>query len=68
MIKHSVFIEEFDYGLQKVVILNSQTSLVLEVEKAGADIIEIGLPFGDSLADGPVIQASYSKSLNSTNK
>lgn len=38
--------------------------LVLEIEKAGADIVEIGLPFGDSLADGPVIQASYSKSLN----
>ena len=37
--------------------------LVLEIEKAGADIIEIGLPFGDSLADGPVIQASYSESL-----
>ena len=37
--------------------------LVLEVEKAGADIIEIGLPFGDSLADGPVIQASYSEAL-----
>ena len=37
--------------------------LVLEIEKAGADIIEIGIPFGDSLADGPVIQSSYSVSL-----
>ncbi|MCW8850403.1 MAG: tryptophan synthase subunit alpha [Melioribacteraceae bacterium] len=43
---------------------DSFVELVLEVENAGADIIEIGLPFGDSLADGPVIQASYSKSLN----
>lgn len=39
------------------------TDLVVNVSKAGADIIEIGLPFGDSLADGPVIQSSYIKSL-----
>ncbi|MCB9208026.1 MAG: tryptophan synthase subunit alpha [Ignavibacteriales bacterium] len=37
--------------------------LVLEIEKAGADLIEIGLPFGDSLADGPVVQSSYVESL-----
>lgn len=34
--------------------------LVLQAEKAGADIIEIGIPFSDPMADGPVIQyASY---------
>lgn len=37
--------------------------LVLAMEKAGADLIEIGLPFGDSLADGPVIQSSYVEAL-----
>lgn len=37
--------------------------LVLNIEKAGADILEIGLPFGDSLADGPVIQSSYTVAL-----
>jgi tryptophan synthase alpha chain len=37
--------------------------LIVNVSEAGADIIEIGLPFGDSLADGPVIQSSYIKSL-----
>lgn len=37
--------------------------LVLAVEKAGADLIEIGLPFGDSLADGPVVQSSYVEAL-----
>ena len=42
---------------------NKFVELVLEIEKAGADIIEIGLPFGDSLADGPVIQSSYSEAL-----
>lgn len=34
--------------------------LVLEAEKAGADIVELGIPFSDPMADGPVIQsASY---------
>ena len=34
--------------------------LVIELERRGADIIELGIPFSDPLADGPVIQtASY---------
>lgn len=34
--------------------------LVLEAEKAGANIVELGIPFSDPMADGPVIQsASY---------
>lgn len=37
--------------------------LALKIEQAGADILEIGLPFGDSLADGPVIQSSYTVAL-----
>jgi len=37
--------------------------LVTGVVNAGADIIEIGLPFADSLADGPVIQSSYKEAL-----
>ncbi|GAF82986.1 unnamed protein product, partial [marine sediment metagenome] len=31
-------------------------ALVLELEKRGADIIELGVPFSDPLAEGPVIQ------------
>lgn len=35
------------------------------VEKGGADIVELGVPFSDPLADGPVIQASSQRSLKS---
>lgn len=31
---------------------------------AGADLIELGFPFSDPIADGPVIQASYTRALN----
>jgi len=33
------------------------------IEKNGADIVEIGVPFSDPLADGPTIQASSHRSL-----
>lgn len=42
---------------------DSTTRLVLELEEAGTDIIEIGLPFSDPLADGPVIQRSSALAL-----
>jgi tryptophan synthase alpha chain len=32
--------------------------IVLELERSGADIIELGIPFSDPLADGPTIQKS----------
>lgn len=37
--------------------------LVLEMEKAGADIVEIGVPFSDPLADGKSNQAAYVRAL-----
>lgn len=37
--------------------------LVLEMEKAGADIVEIGIPFSDPVADGPSIQAASMRAL-----
>src|SRR5258708_11833557 len=44
-----------------------QLDSTLEVMKAlqdnGADLIELGMPYSDPLADGPVIQASGSKAL-----
>jgi tryptophan synthase alpha chain len=35
-----------------------------QLEKSGADIIEIGIPFSDPLADGPTIQASNKVALD----
>jgi tryptophan synthase alpha chain len=43
--------------------LSTTQSLVLELEKSGADMIELGVPFSDPLADGPVIQRASDRSL-----
>jgi tryptophan synthase alpha chain len=37
--------------------------LVLEMEKAGADLIELGVPYSDPIAEGPVIQAANVRAL-----
>ena len=37
--------------------------LALAMERAGADLIELGIPFSDPLADGPVIQRASQRSL-----
>lgn len=43
--------------------LATTAKLVLELQDEGADIIELGVPFSDPLADGPVIQAASEHSL-----
>jgi len=39
-------------------------SIVLTLDKSGADFIEIGFPFSDPIADGPIIQASSAMALD----
>jgi tryptophan synthase alpha chain len=43
--------------------LNDTVSIIENLEKNGTDMIEIGLPFSDPLADGPTIQASSTQAL-----
>jgi tryptophan synthase alpha chain len=38
--------------------LEDTVPIILELEKNGVDLIEIGMPFSDPLADGPTIQQS----------
>ncbi len=44
--------------------LNDTTKIISELEQSGVDLIEIGLPFSDPLADGPTIQDSSTKALS----
>lgn len=45
--------------------LETTREIVLQLEKAGADIVELGIPFSDPIADGPSIQASSMRALES---
>ena len=43
--------------------LESTTEVLLALQESGADIIELGMPYSDPVADGPVIQQSNMKAL-----
>lgn len=43
--------------------LQTTFDLVLELERSGADIIELGVPFSDPIADGPTIQRAAQRAL-----
>lgn len=43
--------------------LAATEALILEMAHQGADLIELGLPFSDPLADGPTIQAASQRAL-----
>jgi len=43
--------------------LEDTETIILELDKAGVDLIEVGIPYSDPLADGPTIQASSMQAL-----
>jgi len=43
--------------------LESTTEIILSLDKAGVDLVEIGMPYSDPLADGPTIQESSTIAL-----
>jgi tryptophan synthase alpha chain len=43
--------------------VNSTSEILVQLEKSGVNMVEIGMPFSDPLADGPVIQDSSTKAL-----
>ena len=44
--------------------IEATESLVLAMAEAGADVIELGIPFSDPVADGPAIQRSSERALH----
>ncbi len=44
--------------------LDVTRELILEFDRRGADMIELGIPYSDPIADGPVIQSSYYRALS----
>ena len=43
--------------------INSTLEVMRALQDSGADMIELGMPYSDPLADGPVIQASSTKAI-----
>ena len=44
--------------------LDKTEEFILAIEKAGADLVEIGIPFSDPIAEGPVVQEANERALS----
>jgi tryptophan synthase alpha chain len=44
--------------------LDRTVEVAIEMDKAGVDVLELGVPFSDPLADGPVIQRASQRALD----
>src|SRR6202795_4792955 len=53
--QHNMLSVFFTAGFPK---LDDTAEIAVSLEAAGVDLIEIGIPFSDPIADGPVIQES----------
>jgi tryptophan synthase alpha chain len=58
--KKNILSVYFTAGFPK---LNDTNLIITELENAGVDLIEVGMPFSDPLADGPTIQRSSEHAL-----
>ena len=48
--------------------ISTTLKIIKKLPKAGADLIELGMPFSDPMADGPTIQKSYNRALENGTK
>ena len=58
--KHNILSVYFSAGHPE---LNDTATIIEELDNSDADIVEVGIPFSDPVADGPVIQQSSLKAL-----
>ncbi len=58
---HKALIAYVTAGYPSIEVTLEVVPLLVE---SGCDIVELGIPFSDPLADGPVIQASYTRALD----
>ena len=60
--KENILSIYFTAGFPKI---DDTVKIIKELDKSQVDIIEIGLPFSDPLADGPTIQRSSQRAIKS---